>query len=213
MRRLTADLWETQPDLPYPGVHTHGYLWTGGPEGNILFYSTVTDADFDRLAELGGVDHQYLSHRDEAGPVLAAITERFGARLHAPAAELFEIGQHAHVDVPLGGGRHVDANTVEVIPTPGHSPGSTCFLVHGTAGRRYLFTGDTIIHTPTGWAAGFLPGISDASALAASLRVLATLTPDLVISSAYAGDDGVHAVPAGWPDCVEQALTGLSANV
>ena len=214
MRRISPDLWETQPDSPYPGVHTHAYLWTGGADGNVLFYSTVTDSDFDNIADLGGIAHHYLSHRDEAGPMLAAKAERFGARLHAPAAELFEIGQHAHVDVPLGS-RHVDSNGVEVIPTPGHSPGSTCYLVPGADGRRYLFTGDTIIHTVTdGWAAGFITGISEASALATSLRLLATLTPDVVISSAYAGDEAVHAVAAtDWPGCVAHALAGLSTTV
>ena len=39
---------------------------------------------------------------------------------------------------------HVDTNDVEVLPTPGHSPGSTCYVVTGVGGERYLFTGDTI---------------------------------------------------------------------
>jgi glyoxylase-like metal-dependent hydrolase (beta-lactamase superfamily II) len=45
----------------------------------------------------------------------------FDSTLHAPVTELLEIGQHAHVDVPLGS-RHVDVNGIEVVPTPGHSP-------------------------------------------------------------------------------------------
>ena len=162
MHQVLNDLWQTRTDSPFPGLTTHAFLWTGR---NALFYSTASDADFEALEELGGVADQYLSHRDEAGPMLARIADRFDSSLHAPVAELLEIGQHAHVDVPLGS-RHVDVNGVEVIPTPGHSPGSTCYLVDGAEGR-YLFTGDTLVLGDSGdWWAGYIPGIGDADALA-----------------------------------------------
>jgi glyoxylase-like metal-dependent hydrolase (beta-lactamase superfamily II) len=138
--------------------------------------------------------------------MLRSIQERFGARLHAPATELLEIGTHAHVDVPIGS-RHVDRNGIEVIPTPGHSPGSTCYLVPGANGQTYLFTGDTIILDADGtWMAGYIPTFSEAQPLAQSLQVLAGLHPDLVISSAFLGDSGVH-VPGAhrWAECVAQA--------
>jgi hydroxyacylglutathione hydrolase len=211
MRQIHSDLWETRVDRPYPGLTTHAYLWTGGPDGTVLFYGTQTDAEFDELEALGGVAHQYLSHRDEAGPMLSRVHERFGARLHAPVIELLEIGQHAHVDVPLGS-RHVDPNGIEVIPTPGHSPGSTCYLVPGVTGQTYLFTGDTIMLGADGsWVAGYIPPISDAAPLAESLQVLATLRPDLVISSAFPGETAVH-VPGRlhWSECVEQAQARLA---
>jgi hydroxyacylglutathione hydrolase len=211
LRPIRSDLWETRLDTPYPGVSTHAYLWTGGPDGNALFYGTQTDADFDELESLGGVAHQYLSHRDEAGPMLARTTWRFGTRLHAPARELVEVGQHAHIDVALGS-RHVDGNGIEVIPTPGHSPGSTCYLVPGANGQTYLFTGDTIMLAGDGtWVAGFLPSISAAPELADSLQVLAALRPDLVISSACPGDSAVHVPGKHWAACVEQARSRVEA--
>jgi glyoxylase-like metal-dependent hydrolase (beta-lactamase superfamily II) len=210
MRPIRSDLWETRVDNPFPGLTTHAYLWTGGPDGNVLFYGTQTDADFDDIEALGGVAHHYLSHRDEAGPMLRTVADRFGARLHAPVAELVEIGQHAHIDVPLGS-RHVDGNGIEVIPTPGHTPGSTCYLVPGANGQCYLFTGDTIFLGADGaWAAGYIPPISDAGPLADSLRTLARLTPDLVISSAFAGDTAVHATRGRWRECVEEARSRLA---
>src|SRR4051795_2773301 len=210
MRPIRSDLWETRVDSPFPGLTTHAYLWTGGPDGNVLFYGTQTDADFDDIEALGGVAHHYLSHRDEAGPMLRKVADRFGARLHAPVAELVEIGQHAHVDVPLGS-RHVDGNGIEVIPTPGHTPGSTCYVADGAEGS-YLFTGDTLVLGDSGeWWAGYIPGIGDADALAASLRLLRTLSPDVVISSAFQGDSAVHRIqPSRWADHVDQALEGLS---
>ena len=102
--------------------------------------------------------------------MLAEVQRRFGARLHAPAAELARDRQHAHVDVPLAG-RHVDSYGIEVIPTPGHSPGSTSYLVPGVNGQPYLFTGDTIMLGAEGdWVAGYIPPITDADPLAKSLR-------------------------------------------
>jgi hydroxyacylglutathione hydrolase len=211
MRPIRADLWETRVDNPYPRLTTHAYLWTGGPDGNVLFYGTQTDADFDELEALGGVAHHYLSHRDEAGPMLSRIADRFGARLHAPVAELVEIGQHAHIDVPVGS-RHLDGNGIEVIPTPGHSPGSTCYVVPGANGQTYLFAGDTIMLGADGdWVAGYIPPISDAAPLAQSLRLLSRLKPDLVISSAFPSETAVYAPGARWSDCVEQARTRLAA--
>lgn len=212
MRKVLDDLWETRTDSPFPGLTTHAYLWTEAR--NVLFYSVATDVDFDELEALGGISDQYLSHRDEAGPMLGQIARRFGTRLHASAAELLDIGKHAHVDVPLGS-RHVDANGVEVIPTPGHTPGSTCYLVTGAGGRRYLFTGDTIFRGASGdWVAGFIAGMSDAAALAKTLDLLATLEPDVVISSAFGGDEGVHELgDQRWSDCVEQAAATLKSHV
>jgi len=210
MQKVLTDLWQTSTDSPFPGLTTHAFLWT---TRNALFYSTLTDADFAAIDELGGVADQYLSHRDEAGPMLARIAERFDSALHAPAAELLEIGQHAHIDVPLGS-RHIDVNGVEVIPTPGHSPGSTCYLLAGADGT-YLFTGDTIFLTDSGsWWAGYLPGIGDADALAASLLLLRTLSPDLVISSAFKGDSAVTRIqPGRWHDHVDEAIASLSADM
>jgi hydroxyacylglutathione hydrolase len=210
MQQVLSDLWQTRTDSPFPGLTTHAFLWAGR---NALIYSTATDADFPDLEKLGGISDQYLSHRDEAGPMLTKIADHFDSTLHAPVAELLEIGQHAHVDVPLGS-RHVDVNGIEVIPTPGHSPGSTCYVVNGAEGT-YLFTGDTMVFGDSGaWWAGYIPGIGDADALATSLRLLRTLDPDVVISSAFQGDSAVHSVERGrWQDHVDEALEGLSSGL
>ena len=209
MRQLLNDTWETRPDNPFPGLTTHAYLWT---PAKALFYSPATDTEFDQLSDLGGVAHHYLSHRDEAGPMLKSIARQFGSTLHAPTAELDDINRHHRVDVAVGS-RHIDSNGIEVIPTPGHTPGSTCYLVNGSEGA-YLFTGDTLIRSPHGdWWAGYLEGMSDRHSLAESLRLLSTLSPDVVISSAFQGDTAVHRIePGAWQDHVAQALDGLLSS-
>lgn len=214
MRQIRRDLWETSVASPFPGLTTHAYLWISPLGTNVLFYAPGGDEDFDELERLGGIDHQYLSHRDEAGPAVAKIGQRFGAVLHSAAAERDDVRQFAEPDV-LFDRRHVDDNGVEVIPTPGHSPGSTSFVVEGDGGARYLFTGDTLYVSSAGvWKAGYLPGISDADALLSSLELLRTLEPDLVASSAFAGDAGVHEVAREqWPHAVDQAIAGLRSAV
>lgn len=209
MKHVLRDLWETRTDSPFPGLTTHAYLWT---PANVLFYSPATDAEFDELAGLGGVRDQYLSHRDEAGPMLKSIAGRFGSTLHAPKDDIPDIRAHAHVDVPVSG-RHTDYNGVEIIPSPGHSPGSVCYLVSGAEGQ-YLFTGDTLVRNAQGqWWAGYIEGFHqprDAETIAASLRVLADLTPDYVISSAFQGDSAVTRInPGHWRGHVAHAIAGL----
>jgi hydroxyacylglutathione hydrolase len=209
LTRIREDLWETRVDSPFPGLTTHAYLWTPPSGRNVLFYSTLGDGDWDEIADLGGIADQYLSHQDEAGPSLARIAARFGSRLHAPAADEAHIRRFAEPDTWFDT-RHTDAGGVEVIPTPGHTPGSTSFVVPGAGGRRYLFTGDTVYPTAEGgWAAGNLP-FSDPDRLAESLGLIAGLEPDLVVSSAFGGDTAAHPMRRGeWPDRVREAIAGI----
>lgn len=208
MRRIRADLWETRAYAPAPDFTTHAYLWNAPSGGNVLFFAPGTDEDFDEIAELGGVADQYLTHQDEAGPVLDLVARRFGTRLRAPALEADVIRRFAEPEV-LFEHRHVDDRGVEVIPTPGHTPGSTCFLVTGAGGATYLFTGDTVFRSAAGvWTAGFIPGYSDAGPLAASLTLLSSLTPDLVIAGA-----GAHGLGGTrWRAHAQHALTTIPTS-
>lgn len=213
MKQIRDDLWQTRTESPFPGLTTHAYLWRG-PSGNILFYSPASDADFEAIEALGGVSAQYLSHLDEAGPMLARVADRFGSQLHAPAPELDAIGRHAHVDAPVDARRHVDVNGVDVIPTPGHSDGSTCYLVPGVDGDRYLFTGDTMFPAGDGtWSTFLVPGRGSAAALRSSLELLGTVQPDIAISSAFGGDTAIEAVAAQrWSECIDQALASVPVS-
>jgi glyoxylase-like metal-dependent hydrolase (beta-lactamase superfamily II) len=209
MKPVRADLWETATFSPFPGLTTHAYLWTPPDAGNVLFYAPGDDSDLDAIDELGGIAVQYLSHRDEAGPTLARVAERFGAELRSHAAELDDVA-HFRTPTVTFERRHLDEWGIEVVPTPGHSPGSTCYLVPGSGGATYLFTGDTLYRRADGrWTAGYIAGYSDATALAASLELIATFEPTVVISSAFAGDRAVHDVEGRWADLVAEAIGAL----
>lgn len=208
MKKINDDLWETEPEYPFPGLSTHAYLWLA-PGGNVLFYNTTHDGEFDRMAELGGVAHHYLSHQDEIAPSLHTVKERFGSKLHIHAAEADLAAEVAPVDDGYSD-RHTTAAGIDVIPAPGHTPGSTCFLVP-VSGRQYLFTGDTIFVDPNGhWRAGYIEGMSDHAQLTKTLTTLADLRPDVVVSGAFTGDSGVTELGGtSWADCAGEALRAL----
>lgn len=211
MEQIRPDLWETGPDAPFPGLTTHAYLWTPPDGGNVLFYNTAGDGDLDEIERLGGVAHQYLSHQDEVSPALRTFGERFGAVLHTHASEAHVAARFRAPDATFDE-RHTDDQGIEVIPATGHTMGSTCYLVPGHGGLRHLFTGDTAFVGRDGrWAAGYIPGHSDRDDLEVTLELLATIAPDLVASSAFTGEVGVHLLDRPWADCVAEALDGLRA--
>lgn len=209
MRQIQPDLWETTVERPLPGLTTHAYLLTH-ETGNVLFYNTGLAGEIEQLAALGGVARHYLSHRDELGESINTIRDRYGALLGGHAREQEEFARIRRPDI-LFERREVHVDRIEVIPTPGHTPGSTCFFVRSADGRSYLFTGDTLWLAGGGrWKAGYLSGISDRGALRASLLTLRELRPDLVVSSAFAGETGfMEMSPDAWPGHVEQALAQL----
>ena len=212
MQRVQPDIWETEMESPFPGLTVHAYLLTRDG-GNVLFYNTGHQHEINEMAELGGVAYQYLSHQDELGETLKTIHQRFGAKLGGHRAERDEFARYRTPDL-LFERREVHLGNVEVIPTPGHSPGSTCFLVHSPHGKRYLFTGDTLYRGKKGdWHAGFIPGHNDEKdreQLAESLRLLRELEPDVVFGSAFVGDRGFEeTTPEGWKRHVDGALGRL----
>lgn len=208
VQQVQPDLWETKVESPFRGLYTHAYLLIR-EEGNILFYNTSHDHELERMAILGGVAYQFLSHRDELGESIRTIASRFGAKLGGHRRERSEISAYREPDI-LFGGREILLGNIEIIPTPGHSPGSTCFFVRSPHGKRYLFTGDTLwLSRERVLGAAFLQN-SDLDEYIESLKTLRALEPDLVITSATGGRGGhIDIAPGEWPGLVDDALEPL----
>jgi glyoxylase-like metal-dependent hydrolase (beta-lactamase superfamily II)/ferredoxin len=106
--------------------------------GNLLVDSPrFTNALAEPMAEMGGIAHILLTHRDDVADA-ARYAERFGARvwIHeddrgaAPFA----------TDLLRGAAETAIAPGLVAIPVPGHTRGSVVYLLDG----RYLFTGDSL---------------------------------------------------------------------
>lgn len=212
MRQVQPDVWETETQSPFPGLKTHAYLLTRD-DGNLLFYNTGHVHEVESLSQLGGVARQYLSHEDELGDTLNTIAERYGSLLVGHENEAQAFAKVRKPDITFSE-REVHLGNVELIPTPGHSPGSTCFLVQSPQGKAYLFTGDTLYRGKNNeWTAGLIKSVhteANRRELADSLRLLATLEPDVVFGSAFTGDHGFEEITDGsWPEKVNGALARL----
>lgn len=98
---------------------------------------------------------------------------------------------------------------LEVLPTPGHTPGSSCFRVQSATGLTYLFTGDTLFPDGAGW--GTYVTAAERGTLRQSLDYLRTPAPDVVLSSAARDPDGYRRVTGPeWQRILDDAIAGLT---
>lgn len=207
MKQIYPDLWQTSPEHPFgPQMSTHAYLLTRGT-GNVLFYSSGHSDEYQQILKLGGIARQYLSHRDEAGAALVHIKETFGSKLCCHKLEEEAISAACPVDLTFEH-REFHLGDIEVIPTPGHTEGSACFMVKSPHGNTYLFTGDTIFPKNDAWDTYVSP--QHRRILKESLELLRTLEPSVVISSASIGRFSFKEVsPDEWQTIVADAIRSL----
>ena len=209
MRQLESDLW--QSTVHRSGIlSTHAYLLERR-DGNVLFYNTGDDRDLDRIAELGGIRYQLLSHRDESGPSLDRIRTRFGSKLCCSALEAPAVaGDAATIDLVFEEGDR-SFEDIEIIHTPGHTDGSICFFYRAPNGKSYLFSGDTIFQWNARWATLVLRNAGGSEeALVESLLRLRDLEPDIVLWSGFVGDVSFAAVTREeWWKAIDDASARL----
>ena len=203
MKQLYPDLWQTTPEHPFGDrTSARAYLLTR-PDGNVLFCGTRgTDEDIEQIASLGGIARQYLTHRHEIGPGLTVLKKRFGQTIYCHKHDA-----SAPVDTEFEE-REVHLGNVELIPTPGHTPGSTCFFVSSPTGCKYLFTGDSIFPQGDGW--GTYVSRFQRSTLANSLQLLRTLPVDVVLPSASRSERTVREMsPGEWAAIIDDVIHTL----
>jgi glyoxylase-like metal-dependent hydrolase (beta-lactamase superfamily II) len=110
---------------------------------------------------------------------IAALLERQAVKIHVNAAEAEWVRRTTGVSagdlVSHAGGDTIDVGdvTIQMVHTPGHTPGSQCFLVDGR-----LVSGDTLFLNGCGRTD--FPG-SDSGAMYDSLQRLAALPGDTVV--------------------------------
>jgi glyoxylase-like metal-dependent hydrolase (beta-lactamase superfamily II) len=201
MKQIYPDLWLTEPEHPFPEVPDlmmHAYLLRRDT-GNVLFCRSEHDADHRHIHDLGGITHQYLTHWHEAAPGLARIKELFRSKLVCHRLAERAVSKFSPVELTFET-REVHRGDLEVIPTPGHTVGSTCFRFKSPYGKTYLFLGDTIFPSRRSWqAVAFEDG--NPSDLRKSLAMMRELEPDVVLCGASIGDVPFHGDVSGRVAC------------
>jgi hydroxyacylglutathione hydrolase len=210
MKQIYPDLWVTEPEHfapEVPDLRLHAYLLMR-ETGNVLFCRSEHDADHRHIKELGGITHQYLTHWHEAAPGLARIKEMFGSKLACHRLAEAAVRKFSPVDVTFEK-RDVHLGDIEVIPSPGHTAGSTCFRYRSPHGNTYLFAGDTVFPSRGTWqAVAFEDG--NKSDLKDSLAMLRSVEADVVLCGASVADAPFKAMSRDeWHAALEQAARSL----
>lgn len=159
--------------LPYlKGVVVRSFLLER-KQGNVLIYNAPgIAAAADEISALGRPDRLLVNHWHEAmydAPdidVPIFVHEKDRAKTTLPVAGSFSARERIGDDL-------------EVIPTPGHTAGTTMFLWN-SGEHRLLFPGDTIWVQGGEWKAVLLPE-GDRDAYLASLSLLLELDFDLLV--------------------------------
>ena len=146
--------------VPPNGRKGFGYFqFVRRSSGNLLVdasrLGSISEA-FDELEAAGGVRIVVIGDRHLGGASTNEIAERFGAKVHCSDIEAAAMGHRANrvrIDGVLPYRRSKIDRDVEVIPTPGHTPGQLSTLAK--VGRaKILFTGDFVWREDRQWRPG-----------------------------------------------------------
>ncbi|MBX5318861.1 MBL fold metallo-hydrolase [Staphylococcus caprae] len=144
-------------------------------EGNIvIFHSGRIDEAADDIQSLGGADRVLMNHEHES----------LGGQTHFNAPYYIHQDDKEAVTDTLqvaGTFKHREQlyDDLEVIPAPGHTPGTTLYL-WDNGEHRYLFTGDFLCYEGDEWRTVVLPS-SDREQSIKSLEMIRDLDFDALV--------------------------------
>ena len=144
-------------------------------EGNIvIFHSGRIDEAADDIRALGGADRVLMNHEHES----------LGGQTHFDAPYyIHQDDKEAVTDTLQVAGTFKDReqlyDDLEVIPAPGHTPGTTLYL-WDNGEHRYLFTGDFLCYEGDEWRTVVLPS-SDREQSIKSLEMIRDLDFDALV--------------------------------
>ncbi|CCP02989.1 hypothetical protein BN439_1929 [Erwinia amylovora Ea644] len=195
MKQLYEDLWISTPEITLnkhePDLMMHGFLLQH-LRGNILISRVENPVDHDFIAERGGIIRHYLTHWHEAGPATHQLQCRFNSALYCHVRAIGHVSRYAEADATFNSAE-VHCGSFHVVPTPGHTPGSSSYLYASPYGKTYLFVGDTVTLSHQRWVT-VRAAESNTRALRQTLKFYRALRPDVVLMSTTVGRQGWHEV-------------------
>lgn len=206
MKQAFPDIYYTRDSHPFQNeVKTRSYMLKSDT-GNLLFYSSShIEEEFEFIDAMGGITAQYLNHRHEASSSCDTVRKRFNAPLICHEFEEQAIAELCEVNRTFST-RHFISPELEAIPTPGHCPGSTCYLLKRDE-VSYLFTGDTLFPDSGQWEIYLMSGSSSAHDMIGSLNLLRTLEINVLIPGLYIGEMAWEQVSsARWQQIIDDCI-------
>lgn len=165
-----------------PSVHVRAFVLPR-PDGDVLIYNAPGIADV--RDDLASVTRQYLGHSHEAmfGVLAPGVPVLVHQADHGASAGPLKIRATFTR-------RHHLGDDLEVIPIPGHTPGSTAYL-WDSGSERYLFTSDSLYLRADEWRIAVLDS-SDVGDYRRSLETIRDLDFDVLVPwAASAGGPSV----------------------
>ena len=184
MKSVLPNLYQSRLDRPFANVVQSAAYFLKRNNGNLLFYSSchISNA-VSFIKKQGGLDWQLVNHRDEASSHCDFVFDCFQAPLLCHPLEKAAIVEKCMVGDTIIEGRLWE--DIEAIHTPGHCPGSTCFLWKRSAGN-VLFSGDTLYPSHGLWSVAIADGNQET--MIQSLRKLEHLKVSYIIPSLFIGE-------------------------
>jgi len=166
------------------------------PQGNLLIYNSpgLTSAA-DAIRTAGGATRLFINHAHEAifGAPGVDVPVFVNERDRSEVAHSMQIAGTFSK-------RHRLDDDFQVVPTPGHTPGT----------HRFLFTGDMLWTQNGEWEVVML-GSSDRAAYLNSLALIRELDFDVLVP--WAGVEGEPLIDIVSPDQVRERLDAIIARV
>mgnify|MGYP004724068277 CR=1 FL=1 len=162
----------------------HG-RYSSPPRDKWLIGHVGLPLDHEFLNDAVGRIHHYFTHSHESTAVAIAIQQRFSSALYCHSRSLGAVSLVIEPDETFTQ-QETHFGDFHLLPTPGHTPGSSSFLYHSPLGQTYLFVGDTLTCDYNRWISVLVPE-SNPLELQQSLDFYRTLRPDVVLMSTTRG--------------------------
>ncbi|WP_196894829.1 MBL fold metallo-hydrolase [Aureivirga marina] len=144
MKQIFPDIWQGEAGVQFGTLSIRAYFLKTS-EGNILFYNTKQEEDFEDIQDLGGLDYQFLSHCHEVDASLKENKKKFPLKLAGQPNLKRYLEGITDLDISFDFQENTPTiGNVIVIPTPGHTDSSLCYYYKSPFGKSHLFLADTL---------------------------------------------------------------------
>ena len=214
MKEIYPDLFETEAEHPFRDndFKTSAFLLLR-PEGNLFVYgpSEKIEKHFDFIESKGGITKHYVSHIDEVSKYCDVLRERFDTRFYCPELEKEETAKKCTVDGTFSGDSRLE-HDFDVIFTPGHTMGSSCFLWRSPE-RRILFTGDNLFLDENERWSVFIQRKNAGPEVVESLKKIHDLDVDVLVGAGHYLDQPHEEVgKERWTRIIDETIDRVEAG-